>query len=85
MWHSRSSSNVPSARPRIYGLVVIDAVAAFVVKRYTDHPESLFERSVIHRGIDGYDGFLMTDGAAVDRPNREGAIRRTGAEFENPS
>jgi len=69
-----------------YGLVVIDAVAEFVVvvKKYTDHPENIFKGSVIHRSVDGYNGFLMTDQAAVDRATREGAIRLTETDLENP-
>lgn len=69
-----------------YGLVVIDAVAEFVVvvKKYTDHPENIFKQSVIHRSVDGYNGFLMTDQAAVDRATREGAIRLTETDLENP-
>ena len=69
-----------------YGLVVIDAVAEFVVvvKKYTNHPENIFKQSVIHRSVDGYNGFLMTDQAAVDRATREGAIRLTESDLENP-
>ena len=68
------------------GLVVIDAVAEFVVvvKKYTGHPENIFKQSVIHRSVDGYNGFLMTDQAAVDRAIREGAIRLTETDLKNP-
>lgn len=57
---------------------------AVVVKKYTEHPENIFKQSVIHRSVDGYNGFLMTDQAAVDRATREGAIRLTETDFENP-
>ena len=69
-----------------YGLVVVDAISEFVVvvKKYTDHPENIFKQSVIHRSVNGYNGFLMTDQAAVDRATREGAIRLTETDFENP-
>jgi hypothetical protein len=69
-----------------YGLVVIDAVAEFVVvvKKYTDHPKNIFKQSVIHRSVDGYNGFLMTDQAAVERATREGAIRLTETDLEDP-
>ena len=69
-----------------YGLVVVDAVAEFavVVKKYTQHPENIFNGSVIHRSVDGYNCFLMADQAAVDRATREGAIRLTETAFENP-
>jgi hypothetical protein len=69
-----------------YGLVVVDAVAEFavVVKKYTQHPENIFKGSVIHRRVDGYNAFLMTDQTAVDRATREGAIRLTNTDLENP-
>jgi hypothetical protein len=69
-----------------YELVVVDAISAFVVivKKYTEHPENIFKQSVIHRSVDGYNGFLMTDQAAVDRATREGALRLTETDFENP-
>jgi hypothetical protein len=69
-----------------YGLVVVDATPEFavVVKKYTQHPENIFKGSVIHRSVDGYNCFLMTDQAAVDRATREGAIRLTNTDFGNP-
>ena len=69
-----------------YGLVVVDAVEEFavVVKKYTEHPENIIKQSVIHRSVDGYSAFLMTDQAAVERATREGAIRLTNTDFENP-
>ena len=69
-----------------YGLVVIDAAEEFavVVKKYTQHPENIFKASVIHRSVDGYNAFLMTDQAAVDRATREGAIRLTNTDLANP-
>jgi hypothetical protein len=69
-----------------YSLAIIDAVREFavVVKKYTEHPENIFKGSVIHRSVDGYKAFLMTDQAAVDRAIREGAIRLSNTAFENP-
>jgi hypothetical protein len=69
-----------------YGLVVVEAVEEFavVVKKYTQHPENIFKGSVIHRSVDGYNCFLMTDQAAVDRATREGAIRLINTDLENP-
>jgi hypothetical protein len=69
-----------------YSLAIIDAVREFavVVKKYTEHPENIFKGSVIHRSVDGYNAFLMTDQAAVDRAIREGAIRLSNTAFENP-
>ena len=69
-----------------YGLVVVDAVEEFavVVKKYTQHPENIFKGSVIHRSVEGYNAFLMTDQTAVDRATREGAIRLTNTDLENP-
>ena len=69
-----------------YGLVVVDATPEFavVVKKYTQHPENIFKGSVIHRSVDGYNCFLMSDQAAVDRATREGAIRLTNTDFGNP-
>lgn len=69
-----------------YGLVVVDAVGEFavVVKKYTEHPENIFKQSVLHRNVDGYNAFLMTDQTAVDRATREGAIRLTNTGLENP-
>lgn len=69
-----------------YGLVVVDAVAEFVVvvKKYTDHPENVFKASVIQRSSDGYNCFLLKDRDAVDRIVENGATRFTETGLENP-
>jgi len=69
-----------------YGLVVVDAVPEFVVvvEKYTDHPENIFKKSVNQRAIDGYNGFLMTDQAAVKLAVQDGAIRLAETDLQNP-
>lgn len=71
---------------RGYGLAVVDAVAEFVVvaEKYTDHPENIFKASVIQRSVDGYNCFLMTDRAAVERAIHGGGTRLTETELANP-
>lgn len=68
------------------GLVVIDPLEEFavVVRKYTAHPEGIFKQSVIHRSVDGYNCFLLTDRDAVQQAVAEGASRLAKTEFENP-
>jgi hypothetical protein len=69
-----------------YGLVVVDAIEEFVVvvEKYTTHPENIFKASVIHRSVDGYNCFLMTDQTAVEQATREHAARLTETELHQP-
>lgn len=69
-----------------YGLVVVDAPEAFavVVRKYTEHPENIFKDSVLHRSVDGFNCFLMTDQAAVEEALGAGATRLTATDLENP-
>jgi hypothetical protein len=69
-----------------YGLVVVDALNAFVVvvTKYTDHPDNIFKASVIQRSVDDYNYFLMTDQVAVEQAVHEGAARLTDTDLENP-
>jgi hypothetical protein len=69
-----------------YGLVVVDVIEEFVVvvEKYTTHPENIFKASVIHRSVDGYNCFLMTDQAAVEQATREHAARLTETELHQP-
>jgi hypothetical protein len=69
-----------------YGLVVVDVIEEFVVvvEKYTTHPENIFKASVIHRSVDGYNCFLMTDQAAVEQATREHAARLTETELQQP-
>lgn len=71
---------------RGYGLVVVDAAEEFaiVVRKYTAHPENVFEASVLQRSVDGYNCFLMADREALDRAIEEGATRLVDTDFENP-
>jgi len=69
-----------------YGLVVVDVIEEFVVvvEKYTTHPENIFKASVIHRSVDGYNCFLMTDQAAVEQATREHATRLTETDLSHP-
>jgi hypothetical protein len=69
-----------------YGLVVVDVIEEFVVvvEKYTTHPENIFKASVIHRSVDGYNCFLMTDQAAVEQATRKHAARLTETELQQP-
>jgi len=69
-----------------YGLVVVDAVSAFVVvvEKYTAHPENIFKSSVIHRSVDGYNCFLLRDQDSVELSVEDGATRLTDTEIPNP-
>lgn len=69
-----------------YGLVVVDALNAFVVvvTKYTAHPDNIFKASVIQRSVDDYNCFLMTDQVAVEQAVHEGAARLTDTDLENP-
>lgn len=44
-----------------------------VVRKYTDHPDILFDQSVIQTGTTNYNVFLMTDQTAVDQAIDAGA------------
>lgn len=69
-----------------YGLVVVDPLEEFavVVRKYTAHPESVFKQSVIHRSVDAYNCFLLTDRDAVQQAVANGATPLAKTEFENP-
>jgi hypothetical protein len=69
-----------------YGLVVVDALDAFVVvvTKYTHHPDNIFKASVIQRSVDDYNCFLMTDQVAVEQAVQDGATRLTDTTLENP-
>lgn len=69
-----------------YSLVLVDAVAEFVVvvKKYTDHPDNIFKASVIQRSVDDYNCFLMRDQPSVEQAVDDGATRLTDTGLENP-
>lgn len=69
-----------------YDLVVVDTIEAFVVavEKYTAHPENIFKSSVIQRSVDGYNCFLLTDRAAVERATRDHAVAITDTDLEAP-
>lgn len=58
-----------------YALVVQPDVDEFVVgkRRYTDHPDVLFEQSVARRQSGNYHLYLMKDRRAVERAIDQGA------------
>jgi hypothetical protein len=60
-----------------YEVTVVDRPADYwvVVRRYTDHPEDIFKRSVRQERLDRYNGFLMKDRSAVESAVSEGAKR----------
>lgn len=55
-----------------------------VVRKYTSHPENIFKDSVMHRGRDGNNFFLMTDQIAVAEAVDGGAVRVTDTALANP-
>lgn len=67
-----------------YALVVVDDAEPFAVvkRKYTDHPNVLFEESVFHRGVDGFNCFVMKDRDAAERGIASGAtsLSETGLE-----
>jgi len=67
-----------------YGLVVVDTVAEFAVavQKYTEHPENIFKDSVLQRSEGDYNVFVMTDQAAVEQAELQGATRLTETEVE---
>jgi hypothetical protein len=71
---------------RGYGLVVVDAVAPFVVvvRQYTDHPENIPKETVMKRTVEGHNCFLMTDQDAVEQAVQEGATWLPKADLKNP-
>lgn len=71
---------------RGYRLALVDDPAPYVVvvEQYTAHPENIFKGSVIHRGADGHNCFLMTDADAVDDAVADGATPLPDADVENP-
>lgn len=54
------------------------------VRKYTAHPENIFEEAVAQRSRDGYNLFLLTDLDAVEAAVSEGAthLRETNVAFE---
>ncbi|MFB6219341.1 MAG: hypothetical protein ABEH77_09265 [Halobacteriaceae archaeon] len=59
-----------------YTLIEQEPGPFFVVKRkYTDHPDVLFESAVLQRSVDNFNAFLMADQAAVERAVEGGARR----------
>ena len=69
-----------------YGLVLVDelGVLVVVVEQYTSHPDNIFKASVVHRSVDGYNCFLLTDQSAVERAVDDGASRLEDTDLPNP-
>lgn len=69
-----------------YGLVRVEDATPFVVvvRKYTAHPENIFKGSVIHRSMDGFNSFLMTDQESVEAAVEGGAERLRASDVENP-
>lgn len=65
-----------------YGLVVVDAVEAFAVavRKYTEHPENIFNDSVLQRSEGDYNVFVLKDQAAVEQAELQGATRLSEAD-----
>ncbi|MFB6104636.1 MAG: hypothetical protein ABEJ57_06075 [Halobacteriaceae archaeon] len=49
------------------------AALAVVVRKFTDHPEVVFDESVIQTGVNRFNVFLMKDRASADRAIAAGA------------
>jgi hypothetical protein len=69
-----------------YDLVVREDPDPFVVvvEQYTAHPEDVFTESVVHRSVEGYNCFLLTDRMAVARAVSEGATRLADTDLDGP-
>lgn len=70
--------------PRSAPIVSSRAKTRTPIAPCSSYSPNIIKQSVIHRSVDGYYEFLMTDQTAVDRATREGAIRLTNIDFENP-
>lgn len=69
-----------------YDLVDVETPGEFVVvvRQYTAHPENIFKDSVIQRGREGHNFFLLTDRDAVEQAVDEGARRLSETGFDDP-
>jgi len=69
-----------------YGLIAVEAVPEFVVvvRKYTAHPDRIFQHSVVHGGRGDYNFFLLKDRAAVERAVDDGATRLVATDLPNP-
>lgn len=69
-----------------YALVVVEDVEAYLVavEKYTEHPDSIFQDSVLHGGDPEYNVFLLKDRAAVEQAVRNGATRFDETAARNP-
>ena len=69
-----------------YGLATVDPVEEFavVIQKYTAHPDGIFKNSVMHRSVNGYNCFLMTDQNAVEEAVADGGTRLVDSEFDMP-
>ncbi len=69
-----------------YDLVVVSEFAPFVVvkRKFTAHPNILFEKSVFHTTVQNFNCFVMDDHDAAEAAVAAGAryLRETAVEFE---
>jgi len=67
-----------------YALVVVDMIEEYmvVVRKYTEHPENIFKDSVLQRSEGDYNVFVMTDQAAVEQAELQGAMRLTETDID---
>jgi len=92
--HSQYRFDVPAAEFPVVrstlaeaGYALVEApVPEFVVlvEQYTAHPDDIFKQSVAQRTVEGYNAFLLRDEDAVTDAVREGAVRLTETDVENP-
>lgn len=70
-----------------YRMVVVDdAIEEYVlvVRKYTDHPEGVFKKSVMLRKTVDYNCFLMRNKAAVEEGLESGGRRLSDMDIQNP-
>ena len=71
---------------RGYALAVVDDIEPFavVVRKYTAHPDNIFKGSVLHRSVDDFNLFVMTDRDAMEEAVEAGATPLAEAPVESP-
>ncbi|MFB6197384.1 MAG: hypothetical protein ABEI52_03815 [Halobacteriaceae archaeon] len=69
-----------------YDLAVVDDVTPFTVvkRKYTNHPEILFEGAVLHRDLGNFNCFVMKDRSTVQQAVAQGARQLGDTDLEAP-
>lgn len=71
-------------RDRGYDLSVVDAIApyAVVVRKYSAHPENVFNAAVIQRETSDYNVFVLRDKRSVALTVKQGATRLVDTDLD---